>query len=227
MLDTPNSDIAMVGGPSFQHFLQKDSIALWNDIKKKDSRARREDHWVTICAVDKYHTKSSATCPDKISGNYTKQISYIPQSLDTIIAEMVAGKAVRQHYRSFYGKPKRLAQVYYGLGDTADRFLGKLARDRGYATISLIREAQMSISSNAIIGNELIHLFEPVVSQTMLVRMDPSKRPITPFLTNKPNLAYLRDQGIAPIDPMYIDKGVYEGYGEQDIANIDVLVKYR
>lgn len=41
--------------------------------------------------------------------------------------------------------------VYYGLGDTGDKFLAQLIRNRGYDTIQLLREAQMNTSGNAVV----------------------------------------------------------------------------
>jgi len=215
LLDVPNSDIVQVGGRDFQNFLKSDSDALWETIKTSNPDADSRDYWVSACVMDKHISTQDESC-DPMYGRYTKKIYYMPEALDRIINEMVAGKALR--------KDRNGKLVYYGIGDTGDRFLGQVASSRGYDTLQLLREAQMSISGDAQVGTEVIHLYEPVASQAYLTRLDPLERPYTyPELES---IRYLQDPDVAPVSSDYLSPSVLNPF-ENELCNEDLIVDYR
>lgn len=226
LLDTLNTDILQVGGTDFQSFLQDDSEGMWQEIKKLDSNANREDYWVSACVVDKHSTETNEEC-GQIFGYNTKKIWYIPAALDRMIDEMVAGKSLRIATRTVDGKDKKV-KVYYGLGDTGDMLLGQTGRDRGYDTIQLLREAQMSLTGDAVVGNEIAHLVEPVYSQSSLARLNPFLRPYfagtDAFL--KPHVNYLLDQSISGVKVDMVTDDVFDPWETEQVL-INVVVPER
>jgi len=175
---------------------------------------------VDACIINKHSKHSDKGC-ETLFGYNTERIRYSKSALDRMIDEMVSGKCLREDYR--HG---RLTKVYYGLGDSGDTFLAQLARDRGYDTIQLLREAQMSVEGDAVVGNELIHLYEPSYSQTFLKRLDPFSRPFDVQYDTKPNFSYLLDKDIKSVKESLISYEVFDPY-EDKSSLIDVLVKRR
>lgn len=90
-------------------------------------------------------------------------------ALELAISENTQGKAVR------YDQSDRL--VYFGLGDAGDATLATLARDQGYSSIQLVREAQAAPNAPvAAVGYEFIDLRIPIESAAeMLIDL---KRPV-------------------------------------------------
>lgn len=207
MLQVPNNVILSIAGVDFQSFLQADSEKMWAAILKSNPKAVKSSVFVQACVADKHATAQDPAC-SPILGKMTRSITYIPAALDAIIAEMVTGKCLRlRRSRTGTGTTK----VYYGIGDTSDLLVAQLARDRGYNTIQLLREAQMSLSNDAIVGNELLHLIEPVYSQTYMTRLDPLNRPATvPSNPYQPKVNYLLDPSIPPVDPSMISNGQWD-----------------
>ena len=116
---------------------------------------------------------------------------------------MVAGKAVRVDKR-------RGRKVYYGIGDTGDGLLAKLARNRDDSTIQLLREAQMSLKGDPVVGSELIHLMEAVYSQKLLTRLNPFLRPYSAPQRYPSEVNYLLDAQIPSVQRDLLTIGVWE-----------------
>jgi hypothetical protein len=144
----------------------------------------------------------------------TQKIFYIPGALDAIINDMVMGKAIRM-----VGSKK----VYYGIGDSGDKLLAQTAIERGYDTLQFLREAQMSLKGDAVVGNELIHLIEPIYSQAYLVRLDPFDRPyIQSEDPMKTMVNYLLDTSIQPISVKVLQEKeyVFDPYEDGNMVNV-------
>jgi len=222
-LDMINKDILKVAGRDFQYFLNKDSTTLWNEITNKDPYAKREDHWVEQCSVNKHDNTQDNDC-SPFMGSNTQKIYYIPQALDTIIEEMTKGKSLRVVTND---KGEKLNK-YYGLGDTGDKIIAQIAIERGYDTIQFLREAQMSLKGDAVVGNELLHLIEPSYSQSYLTRLSPFDRPyIQQRDPIKPLVNYLLDNTIDGVSIKILEDptSVFDPYDNKNI--IDVVVKER
>lgn len=227
MLDIPNTDIVKVGGRDFQSFLRKDSEGLWKKIKSKNPDANREDYWVRVCAVNKHSDSQDENCQPYF-GSYTNEIWYIPEALDNMINEMVQGKSLRIDIRYYKGK-NRPVKVYYGLGDSGDKFLANIAKNRSYDSLQFLRESQMKIHGDAIVGNEFLHLMEPSYSQSFLLRLDPFDRPYYSINKDKnylkPKINYLLDKDIKPVKASMITEDVIDPW-EKD-KNINLVVEKR
>ena len=224
MLNTPNTEIVRIGGRDFQSFLQKDSEALWNKIKTTNPNAIESDYWVNTCVVKKdKDTIQDPTCKAYFSYT-TVNIKYIPAALDTMIDEMVSGKCLRVVKKYINGKSV-LVNVYYGLGDVADKFLAQLARDRTYDSIQFLREAQMSVQGDAIVGNEFLHLFEPIYSQAYLMRLDPFSKPYDipcdPLI--QPKVNYLLDQSIQTVSTQMLSNTFFDPW-ENNHFRLNIIV---
>jgi hypothetical protein len=219
MLDVPNSDIVKVGGRDFQAFLKKDSDTKWKEIKKNNPQAKRSDFWVGACVVDKHSDTSDDSKCTPYLGATTRQIYYIPEALDRIIREMSSGKSLRVDTRKQPDGSLKKVKVYYGLGDTGDKFLAQIARNRSYDSLQFLRESQMSLEGDAIVGNEYLHLMEPTYSQASLLRLDPLSRPYNNvedrFL--QPHVNYLLDKSIEPVSVKMLSNGVFDPYEKQQI----------
>jgi hypothetical protein len=140
-------------------------------------------------------------------GNYT--VLYNDQALQTNIDNLLHGQTSRSRLPPRYLvntknlDPNKPILVYYGLSDTVDREMAKVATFRGYRSIQLLHEPQMGGSSGIInVGTEFIHLYEPIVSQSMWIRLNPftvpdsvthDTFPFNPFLvTPKPKKMNLK-----------------------------------
>ena len=227
MLDVLNKDIVVVGGRDFQTFLKKDSDALWEQILQSNPNANREDTWVKACVVDKHATEQDPNC-SPFMGTWTKTIEYIPAALDLIIEEMVSGKSLRMDYKKQPDKSVKLVKVYYGLGDTGDKLLAQIARNRSYDSLQFLREAQMSLEGDAIVGTEYLHLVEPIYSQTYLMRLDPFSRPydVSEEPNMQPHIKYLLDNDISPVKVQMLTQGVFDPWEEEHLK-FDVIVPPR
>ena len=226
-LGVHNSEIVMFGGRDFQSFLKQDSDAAWKKIVAKKPDAKKEDYWVTVCAVSKRAANSDEGCPTKF-GALTVKVSYIPAALDAIINEMVSGKSLRMSQRKRADGTMKDTKVYYGASDTIDRFLAQLVRDRGYDTIQLLREAQMSLDGDAVVGNEIIKLVEPMWAQAEYVQLDPFATPLQlPYSAHsEASVQYLLDATVNAVNPVFVAKSLYTPFGP-DEAHINVLVPKR
>ncbi len=242
MLDVPNSDILSVSGKDFKYFLKKDSDSMWNLIKMKDPKAQREKYWKKTCVAVKDISTTDVNC-NKIFELNAQQFEYIPEALDRIIDEMVNGKCLREDMRhprrnnnsrvnrdessdEDTSKPKQRMLIYYGLGDTGDRMLAQIARDRSYDTLQMLREGQMSLVGNAVVGNELLHLIEPSYSQAYLMRLNPCLTPYYPIRLDKPNVNYLLDKLVSHVSLRFITDGEFDPWEHHDYY-IDVVVPLR
>jgi hypothetical protein len=216
MLDVPNTSIVTVGGTDFQFFLQRDSEKLWRAIKIKTPEAARQDYFDQACVVDKHATAQDPESGCNLyMGKFTKKVFYIPAALNNIIAEMVAGKAVRVDKR-------RGRNIYYGIGDTGDGLLAQLARDRDYTTVQLLREAQMSLTEDPVVGSELIHLMEAVYSQRELKRLNPFLRPYISPQRYPINVNYLLDPSIIIVNKDLLTDGVWDPNTARQ-SNLDII----
>lgn len=227
MLDVLNTQIVAVAGRDFQSFLQKDSDALWVEIKKKNPKADKKDYWVSACSVDKHATKQDPNCTPYL-GAMTSKIWYIPQALDQMINEMVSGHSLRMDTRIQPDGKMKDVKVYYGLGDSGDKLMAQLARDRSYDTLQFLRESEMALEGDAVVGNEFLHLMEPIYSQESLLRLDPFMRPYIvssdPFI--QPRINYLLDTNIKPVRVDMIADGVYDPW-EDDQIDINIVIPKR
>lgn len=158
LLDTPNVDILKKCGYDFITFLVNDS---------KDSG----DPLLTIDVVDKL----SGINFDNGDYNKTRKIEYSTKVLDKMINDISEGQNIRKGYKKDPDTGKKiLIDIYYGGSDTVDKMLAQIARNRGYDTIQLLKEPQMGGLSGIVnIGCELVHLFEPIISQNMWIKLDP------------------------------------------------------
>jgi hypothetical protein len=231
LLGAPNSEIVKYGGRDFQSFLRADSAAV---AKTPEGQTEVQ---VTTCVVYKQGTqidlKKCSTTP-KIAGYFTTAVTYSPKALDTLIGEMVAGKCLRYKTKTIPPKPGETATppkpylTYYGCGDTGDKFLSQMARNRGYTTIQCLREAQLELSGDAVVGNELIHLVENSYSQASLMRLDPTKMPLylPEGVTPAYPVNYLLDSSIKPVDLKAVISTEFQPF-KQTVLNIDVVVPER
>jgi hypothetical protein len=218
LLNSPNSQIVIYGGRDFQSFLSKDS----GDPKYKD------EAFVSACVANKKATANDPSCL-KIFNYFSQVIKYKPSALDNMIAEMCAGKCLRYETRSVAsGQADKKTLVYYGCGDTGDKFLAQMARNRGYNTLQFLREAQMELNGDAVVGNEIVHLVENVYSSTALVRLDPFKMPLYLPAGSSPELPvnYLLDQKINGIDVKAVINTEFQPY-RQKLFDINVIVDER
>ena len=226
LLDVLNTDIVKIGGKDFQNFLRKDSIAAWNKIITTNPKAKMEDYWITTCVVDKHATEQDPKCQPYF-GYYTKQISYIPSALDQIINEMVSGKSLRITKRK--GKDGKIyeAKIYYGLSDSADKFLAQIAIHRNYDSLQFLREAEMSDGyKDPVVGSEFLHLMEPIYSQTFLARLNPFNTPYVNELNDykRHNVNYLLDSTINPVSIKMLTNGNYQPWEDDDPTDdIDII----
>jgi hypothetical protein len=227
LLGAPNSEIVKYGGRDFQSFLRRDT-----DAYEKTPEGRAETQ-VTTCVVFKQGTaidlKRCATTP-KIAGYFTSSVTYSPKCLDIIIGEMVSGKCLRYLTKALSSSQalKKPYLTYYGCGDTGDKFLSQMARNRGYTTIQCLREAQLELNGDAVVGNELIHLVENSYSQASLMRLDPTKMPLylPEGVTPQYPINYLLDSSIKPVDLKAVISTEFKPY-KQSVLNIDVVVPER
>lgn len=222
MLGVANSDLVQYAGLDFISFLQHDSEAAWKAIRAKDPHAKWSDHWVSTCVIGKHLTKQGAGCKP-VFGKMTAQVSYIPAALDQMVSEMASGKSLRTV--RVQGKP---VLRYYGLGDTGDLELAQVARNRNYETLQLLREAQMSLKGNAVVGNEFLDLVEPTYAQTRLVRLNPFGRPynVATAPYTQPNLAYLLDATVKPVSMTMLADKTWDPW-EANRPQFDVVVPER
>lgn len=227
MLDVPNTDIVRLGGVDFQYFLKKDSEAIWKKIVATKPDAKAKDYWVSACVVGKHLKNQDPSCTPYL-GVLTSKIWYIPEALNTIINEMVSGKSLRIVNRKQKDGNYKDIKVYYGLGDTGDKFLSQIARDRSYDTLQFLREAQMSLDGDAIVGNEFLHLIEPIYSQASLLRLNPLIRPYKSSENSDliPKINYLLDSSIEPVNVKMLSDGVFDPW-EKDYMNLNIVVSKR
>jgi len=224
LLGAPNSEIVKYGGRDFQSFLKRDTDAY---AKTPEGALEKQ---ITTCVVDKRQKeidpKCSASC--KIAGYFSKQITYSPKALDIMIAEMVAGKSLRYSLKLIPPFQVQSYLTYYGCGDTGDKFLSQMARNRGYTTIQCLREAQLELNGDAVVGNELIHLVENTYSQASLMRLDPKKMPLylPEGITPQYPINYLLDSSIKPVDLKAVISTEFIPF-KQSVLNIDVVVPER
>ena len=229
LLGAPNSEIVKYGGRDFQSFLRKDTAAY---AKTPEGQAETQ---VTTCVVYKQGTavdlKNCATTP-KIAGYFTASVTYSPKALDTIIGEMASGKCLRYLTKTLQPPnppaPAKPYLTYYGCGDTGDKFLSQMARNRGYTTIQCLREAQLELNGDAVVGNELIHLVENAYSQASLMRLDPTKMPLylPEGVTPQYPINYLLDSSTKPVDLKAVISTEFQPF-KQSVLNIDVVVPER
>ena len=88
----------------------------------------------------------------------------------------------------------------------------------------------MNAHGDAIVGSELIHLYEPAVSQSMLVRLDPFTRalPRPQMPTNYHPGSFADDALAPPLPSQWIDTNKYTGYSDEDrTSEMDITVPYR
>lgn len=225
-----NSEIVPYAGRDFQSFLQADSRAMWADVVAQNPAADKNAAWVKTCVVDKHATDATAAGDCKpLMGWQTKPISYYPPALDRMIDEMATGKSLRVAARKQPDGTTKDVKVYYGGGDTLDRFLGQLARDRGYDTLQFLREAQMALAGDAIVGNEIVKLEEGLYAQAEYVRLDPFSQPYLPPYNphTEASVQYLLDGTIDPVAPRFVAASLYTPYTEDDSAPLDVVVPKR
>ena len=222
-LNTLNKDILKVAGRDFQYFLNKDSHTLWNKIKSENPNAKKEDYWVEQCVINKHSDEQDEGCSPYM-GSKTTKIYYIPEALNNMINEMVKGKSLR----IVKGENGEEIKKYYGLGDTADKLLAQTGKERGFDTIQFLREAQMSLKGDAVVGNEIVHLIEPSYSQSYLTRLNPFERPyIQERDPIKPMVNYLLDNNIDGVSVKLLEEqdSVFNPYEDDKI--IDVVVEER
>ena len=199
LLHVTDEEILRYVGGGFLTFLGVDSKAWWADFVKSPRNRKRyaledrpDEYWATMCVLNKYATTSDSRCdrrpmavgeggavaPDFEYGMYSKQVKYIPDALHKIIDEMVGGKCVRRGLvKDPSTKKYKEESLYYGGGDTIDRFLAQRGQQAGLDTMQFIREAQMSAGKSANIGVELVDLRDAMASQSRLMRLDPFQRP--------------------------------------------------
>ena len=200
------------------------TMIIWKKIKTTNPNAIESEYWVNTCVVKKdQDTIQDPTCKAYFSFT-TVNIKYIPAALDTMIDEMVSGKCLRVVKKYINGKSV-LVNVYYGLGDVADKFLAQLARDRTYDSIQFLREAQMSVQGDAIVGNEFLHLFEPIYSQAYLMRLDPFSKPYDipcdPLI--QPKVNYLLDQSIQTVSTQMLSNTFFDPW-ENNHFQLNIIV---
>lgn len=231
LLGAPNSEIVKYGGRDFQSFLRKDTEAY-----RKTPEGAAEVQ-VTTCVVFKQGVRISGSCAatPRIAGYFTQLVTYSPRCLNIMIDEMVKGKCLRYLTKTIppvnEGDPELPAKpylTYYGCGDTGDKFLSQMARNRGYTTIQCLREAQLELRGDAVVGNELIHLVENTYSQASLMRLDPTKMPLylPEGVTPKYPVNYLLDSSVAPVDLKAVISSEFKPF-KQSVLNIDVVVPER
>ena len=216
LLGAANDQIVLYGGRDFQSFLRRDS----------ESAEFTADAFVSVCAVNKRATSNNPGC-DKIFNYFANTIRYKAKALDRLVGEMAAGKSLRYDTRAVNGVTKKTL-VYYGCGDTGDKFLAQLARNRGYNTLQFLREAQMELDGDAIVGYELLHLVENAYSQTALMRLDPMRMPLympegtTPAIP--PN--YLLTKDVMSVDVKAVINSEFKPFN-QKVFDIDLIVQER
>ena len=216
MLGASNAQIVLYGGRDFQSFLNRDS----------QSADLSAEAFISVCVVNKRGTSNATGC-DKIYNYFSQTIKYKQKALDTMIDEMVAGKCLRYDTRTINGVTRKTL-VYYGCGDTGDKFLAQLGRNRGYTTLQFLREAQMELDGDAIVGYELMHLVENVYSQTALLRLDPFKMPLymPPGTTPELPVNYLLDKSTKPVDIKAVINSEFKPF-EQKLFDLNVIVEER
>lgn len=229
LLGAANADIVKYGGRDFQLFLRKDSDAYRKTV------AGSAETLSTTCVVYKagasIDVKHCALDP-KIAGYFTTQVTYSPAMLDAMIDEMVGGKCLRYLTKSVVVEgvqtPPRPYLTYYGCGDTGDKFLSQMARNRGYTTIQCLREPQNELRGDAVVGNEVIHLVEASYSQASLMRLDPTKMPLylPQGITPQYPINYLLDGSIKPVDLNAVISTEFQPF-RQSVLNISVVVPER
>lgn len=198
-LGIPNEWILQYCGFYFIHFVRIDSFGWWAEFVKSPQNTkgyqlgdRPDEFWRRTCTLNKNGLRSSQSCRAKpllspagaeetaetAFGMYKSSLTYIPEALDGVIEDMVKGKCVREGFKTVDGK-KVKRRIYYGGGDTLDRYMAQQATAAGFDTIQLLREAQLSVTSNAIHGTEFIDLRDAIASQQRILRLDPFQRPHT------------------------------------------------
>lgn len=229
LLGAPNSEIVKYAGREFQLFLRKDSIAYTN--MWEGSTEKQATTCVVYKAASEIDVKNCFKTP-VIAGYFTAQITYSPKMLDNMIAEMVSGKCLRYLTKSVVvdgvQTPPRPYLTYYGCGDTGDKFLSQMARNRGYTTIQCLREPQNELEGDAVVGNEVIHLVEAAYSQASLMRLDPTKMPLylPEGITPQYPINYLLDSNVKPVDLTAIISTEFRPF-KQSVLNIGVVVPER
>jgi hypothetical protein len=100
--------------------------------------------------------------------------------------------------------------------------------NRGYDTIQLLREAQMSLDGDAVVGNEIIKLVEPMWAQAEYVQLDPFARPLElPYSAHsEASVQYLVDATVNAVNPEFVAKSLYTPFARNE-THIDVLVPKR
>lgn len=213
LLGVPNEDIVKYAGNYFQYFLHRDTRKLMRKSK---------GYIVQKCVITKTFVNTKDDECFRSLGKNSKKIEYLPEALDAIIEDMVLGKSLRYARRKNgdFDDRGELFKVYYGLGDIGDEFLAGIAKQRGIESIQLLREPQMKKESDAVIGNEIIHLVEPVFSQAYLTRLDP----LDPNVLKKDNQAtvgypinYLLDVNVKGVDVQLLSNG--DDVKEYDISH--------
>lgn len=218
LLGAQDAQIVLYGGRDFQSFLRKDSA----DPKYSSEQP------VSVCVVNKKGTANDPGC-NNIFNYFTSVVKYKPGALKVMIQEMVSGKCLRQETRMVEaGKPSRKTLVYYGCGDTGDKFLAQMARNRGYNTVQCLREAQMELNGDAVVGNELIHLVENVYSQTALLRLDPFKIPfyMPPGAAPEIPINYLIEKSVEGVSSKAVISSEFQPF-RQKVFDINVIVEER
>jgi hypothetical protein len=218
MLGVPNDQIVLHGGRDFQSFLRKDS----------ESAEFSADAFISVCAPNKRATTNSVGC-QKSFNYFTNTIRYKVKALDRLIGEMASGKSLRFDTRSVSGTDApRKTLVYYGCSDTGDKFLAQLARNRGYTTLQFLREAQMELDGDAIVGYELLHLVENAYSQTALLRLDPFRMPLYMPEGTVPEIPanYLLEKSVKGVDMKAVINTEFKPF-EQKVFDLNVIVEQR
>ena len=216
LLGAANDQIVLYGGRDFQSFLRKDS----------ESAEFSADAFISVCAVNKRATSNNPGC-NKSFNYFTQTIRYKAKALDRLVGEMAEGKSLRYDTRTVGGVSKKTL-VYYGCGDTGDKFLAQLARNRGYTTLQFLREAQMELDGDAIVGYELLHLVENVYSQTALMRLDPFRMPLYMPEGTVPEIPpnYLLEKGVKGVDVKAVINYEFKPF-EQKVLDLNLIVEER
>jgi hypothetical protein len=218
LLNASNASIVRYCGRDFQSFLKKDST---------DPKYAAEAS-VSVCVANKRATSNNVGC-SKIYNYFTQTISYKPSALNAMIDEMCAGKSLRYETRQVApNTPPKKTLVYYGSSDTGDKYVAQLARNRGYTTLQFLREAQMELNGDAIVGYELMHLVENIYSQTALMRLDPFKMPfyLPKGMAVEVPVNYLLEQAVKGVDVKAVINTEFVPF-QQKVFDINVVVEER
>lgn len=142
----------------------------------------------TLVALNKVDALKKLKVPDEIikanAGKaflrwLAREEKKVAKNNPQMTPEEVSAMALDQQIKAMLsGRNKTKAggeYCYYGLGDTGDGLLAKVALQEGYDSIQLIREAQLGCDKNGVlVGFEIIDLRNPLASAQSLRMKSPN-----------------------------------------------------